>query len=154
MRVKIKEIIDISKPINLRTMSPRDKIITALRCAVVNSNIFLNGKRKREQEAHRKRLEREDYLKDVLLTKVYQSLIKNNEIKEGDLNEKVYITVNSSYKDVLFDEFDESGNLLHKSVLKQSDFAQYNIKFVEEETDLRIAFPEMPFMLEFSRKEV
>lgn len=154
MRVEIREIIDINQPINLRTLSPLDKILTAIRCSFSNSNISMMSRKKREQEAHQKRLEREDYLKDVLLTKAYQTLVKKSEIKEGELSEKVFITVNAEYKDILFDEFDSAGNLLHKSILKQSDFAQYDVKFVEEEPDIRRAFPEMPYMLVFSRKEV
>lgn len=154
MRVKIREIIDINQPINLRTLSPTDKIITAIRCAISNSNFSLVGRKKREQEAHRRRLEREDYLKDVLLTKVYQTLVKNSEIKDGLISKEVYIKVNAEYKDILFDEFDSAGNLLHKSILRQSDFAQYNVRFVEEEPDIRVAFPDMPYMLVFSRKEV
>lgn len=154
MRVEVRKIIDINQPINLRTLSPLDKVLTAIRCAFSNSNIALMNRKKREQEAHQKRLEREDYLKDILLTKVYQTLVKNSVVKEGELSEQVFITVNAEYRDILFDEFDEKGNMLHKSVLKQSDFAQYNVKFVEEEPDIRRAFPEMPYMLIFSRKEV
>ena len=154
MRIKVREIIDINQPINLRTLAPATKVLTAIRCAVANSNLSLMNRKKREQEAHQRRLEKEDRVKDVLLTKVYQALIKNSELKDDELSQEVFITVNANYKDVLFDEFDEAGNLLHKSILKQSDFSQYNVSFVEEEPDIRRAFPEMPYMLVFTRKEV
>lgn len=153
MRVEIRKIIDTTKPINLKELSPIQKVVVAVKTAFNESKFISSSRIKREQSEHRARLQAEDQLKDVLLAKVYQALVANTLTKEQDVSvQKVYIKVDSKYKNYLFDEFDREGRLLNKSILKHLDFAQYNCAIVQENADLRRAFPEMPYLLEFSKK--
>lgn len=153
MRIEIRKIIDTTKPLNLKELPPLQKVIVATKTAFNESKLISGTRMKREQAEHKLRLQMEDQLKDILLAKVYQALVTGAFNKDNDATvQKVYIKVDSKYKNYLFDEFDKEGRLLNKSILKHLDFAQYNCSVVPENADLRRAFPMMPYMLEFSKK--
>ena len=62
------------------------------------------------------------------------------------------IAVNAEYSDVIHDQKDEDGSVVKPSIFRHNDFSQYEIVPVQENVDLRTAFPEMPYLFVCSRK--
>lgn len=155
MKVKVRDSINTTKQINLRDLTPVQKVTVAIQCAIDESKMMQNKRRRKEQASYQARLREEDTLKNVILTKAYQALILNTyNKKKKSTTDEVFIKVDGKYKYLLFDEIDQEGALVHTSILKHSDFAQYNVSIVPECQDIRRAFPEMPYLLKLTRKEL
>jgi hypothetical protein len=88
-------------------------------------------------------MQRDEKLKDLLLAQIYKELIRNTSMSGKDeVCKSVVISVDASYKYSL------------KRVLKHKDFLPYSIELVPENTDVRKAFKDMPFLIRVSKKVV
>ncbi|NBH96611.1 hypothetical protein D7Y41_02700 [Anaerotruncus sp. 1XD22-93] len=152
MRAVIGREVDINQPLNLRRLSPWQKVIVAIRKELSESSFFLNSKRERMQEAHKARIVREDKVKEMILTEIYQELVKGASGKGSDRVQKIVIAVNPEFKDVIFDSCNSEGEVVRQGIFSHSDFSQYEIVAVKENADIRRAFSKMPYLFEVSRK--
>lgn len=155
MRVLVRHIIDVEKPINLRRLTAKNKIIVSIKKEWMNTSFYLSSKKKSEQELHRQRVLREDHAKEVILTKLYQELVRSKTLSEKGLKTKeVVISIDAKFGDVLFDKLDNDGNVIHRGILSHNEFSGYKIEQVPENNDIRLAFSDMPYLFRCSRKVI
>ena len=155
MRAVIRKEVDVDQPLNLRRLSPLQKITVSLRKEWKSTSFYRNADLARERVAHQKKIAREDDAKRAILGKVYTELIRKADARKdvGTIDE-VIVAVDASFSDILFDRYNSDGELLYKGILNHSDFAQYDIDVIQENHDIRLAFPHMQYLLRFRKKVV
>lgn len=155
MRAVIRKEVDVDQPLNLRRLSPLQKITVSLRKEWKSTSFYRNADLARERVAHQKKIAREEDAKRAILGKVYTELIRKADARKdvGTIDE-VIVAVDASFSDILFDRYSSDGELLYKGILNHSDFAQYDIKVIQENHDIRLAFPHMQYLLRFRKKVV
>lgn len=155
MRVVLRNVIDVTQPINLRKLSPLSKVIVAIKKEWQSSSFVQTSQRNREDASHRERVKKEETIKQMILTQLYQELSKSRSLSSRNLEtSSVVIAVKPEYKDILFDELDKAGNTIHVGILNHSDFSQYDMIRIQENSDMRKAFPDMPILFKCSRKQI
>ena len=155
MRAVIRKEVDVDQPLNLRRLSPLHKITVSLRKEWKSTSFYRNADLARERVAHQKKIAREEDAKRAILGKVYTELIRKADARKdvGTIDE-VIVAVDASFSDILFDRYNSDGELLYKGILNHSDFAQYDIEVIQENHDIRLAFPHMQYLLRFRKKVV
>lgn len=155
MRAVIRKEVDVDQPLNLRRLSPLQKITVSLRKEWKSTSFYRNADLARECVAHQKKIAREEDAKRAILGKVYTELIRKADARKdvGTIDE-VIVAVDASFSDILFDRYNSDGELLYKGILNHSDFAQYDIEVIQENHDIRLAFPHMQYLLRFRKKVV
>lgn len=155
MRAVIRKEVDVDQPLNLRRLSPLQKITVSLRKEWKSTSFYRNADLARERVAHQKKIAREEDAKRAILGKVYTELIRKADARKdvGTIDE-VIVAVDASFSDILFDRYNSDGELLYKGILNHSDFAQYDIDVIQENHDIRLAFPHMQYLLRFRKKVV
>ena len=155
MRAVIRKEVDVDQPLNLRRLSPLQKITVSLRKEWKSTSFYRNADLARERVAHQKKIAREEDAKRAILGKVYTELIRKADARKdvGTIDE-VIVAVDASFGDILFDRYNSDGELLYKGILNHSDFAQYDIEVIQENHDIRLAFPHMQYLLRFRKKVV
>ena len=155
MRAVIRKEVDVDQPLNLRRLSPLQKITVSLRKEWKSTSFYRNADLARERVAHQKKIAREEDAKRAILGKVYTELIRKADARKdvGTIDE-VIVAVDASFSDILFDRYNSDGELLYKGILNHSDFAQYDIEVIQENLDIRLAFPHMQYLLRFRKKVV
>ena len=155
MRAVIRKEVDVDQPLNLRRLSPLQKITVSLRKEWKSTSFYRNADLARERVAHQKKIAREEDAKRAILGKVYTELVRKADARKdvGTIDE-VIVAVDASISDILFDRYNSDGELLYKGILNHSDFAQYDIEVIQENHDIRLAFPHMQYLLRFRKKVV
>ena len=155
MRAVIRKEVDVDQPLNLRRLSPLQKITVSLRKEWKSTSFYRNADLARERVAHQKKIAREEDAKRAILGKVYTELIRKADARKdvGTIDE-VIVAVDASFSNILFDRYNSDGELLYKGILNHSDFAQYDIDVIQENHDIRLAFPHMQYLLRFRKKVV
>lgn len=155
MRAVIRKEVDVDQPLNLRRLSPLQKITVSLRKEWKSTSFYRNADLARERVAHQKKIAREEDAKRAILGKVYTEMVRKADARKdvGTIDE-VIVAVDASFSDILFDRYNSDGELLYKGILNHSDFAQYDIEVIQENHDIRLAFPHMQYLLRFRKKVV
>ncbi len=140
MRVEVRKELSLENP-NLKEISATDKIALAIKSKLYESKFYKNSVKKKMDAEQRKRLQRISQLKESLLVRLYAELTEDATLKKKGLHTKyVRLIVRQSYADIL----DE--------VLTHKEFLPYEIGRVPENPDVRLAFPDMPIILNVERK--
>lgn len=143
MRSFVRKELDVSKPINLRKLSPVMKIYVGIVKKWQSSDWYQTNYNKRLEEIYMKQVQKDESLKEMMLAQLYKELSQNATLHEKGLTTKsVVLQIDSNYKDSL------------QRVLSHKDFLQYNMQIVEENNDLRIAFPDMPILVKVTKKSL
>lgn len=143
MRVKVREELDVTAPINLRRLSPVMKIYAGFLTMWYNTSFYKTGLHKRQEDENIRMMQRDENLKDLLLAQIYNELINNRTLNErGEECSVVYLSVDSKYRKSL------------ERVIHHKDFLPYDVEIVQENSDLRLAFHDMPYLLKVSKKIV
>lgn len=143
MRVFVRYELDVSQPINLRRLSPVMKIYAGAVTKFHESKMYQTQQHKRQEAAHAEQVKKDELLKDYLLALMYRELTENKTLGQKDLLcSEIVISIHSEYRSSL------------QRVLKSSDFVLYNVTEVEENSDVRKAFKDMPVLLRVSKKSV
>ncbi len=139
MRVEVRKELSLENP-NLKEISAADKIALAIKSKLYESKFYRNSVKKMDAE-QRKRLQRINQLKESLLVRLYAELTEDATLKKKGLYTKyIRLVVRQSYADIL----DE--------ILTHKEFLPYEIERVPENADVRLAFPDMPIILNAERK--
>ena len=155
MRVVVRKTVDIDSSVNLRRLSPKDKLIVAIKNEWTTTSWYRSSKEKSQQELRKRVIEREDRVKDLVLTKIHQELDESKFLKKSGMTAKeIIILVDAEFEDVLFDKYDEDGELRRRSIFLHNEFAPYNVTAVEEDSDIRKCFSDMPYMFRVSKKTI
>lgn len=143
MKIKIRDELNVDVPVNLRRLKPAMKLYAGLMVKIHESNWYQTNRHKREEQDHARQVKEDERLKDALLAVLYRELVTNKALGEkADVCNELIISVNARYKKSL------------DRILKQKDFIIYDIEYVQENSDLRKAFPDMKILLRVSKRAV
>lgn len=152
MRVLVRTELDHNKPINLKKLTPYEKVKAGIISQIRQNNFYLKLKRQKEEEEYLRSLKEDETLKNLILAELYAELNQNRTLSKKDLicNE-VIVTVDAKFlpslKRLLPNLFFDEGEP-HK------DFLPFNIERVKENADIRRAFSDMPVLLRASAKRI
>lgn len=138
MQYFVRKELDVSKPINLRKLSPSMKIYAGVLSSWHNTRYYKKKYAKRKEIEEQVRIQKDERLKDYLLAMIYKELDNqtiSKRLQTGEECLEVIIQVNSV-----------SIYSLNR-VLKSKEFLPYKIERIPEEKDFRIAFPDMPVLI-------
>lgn len=143
MKIKIRDELNVDAPVNLRRLQPRMKLYAGFMVKIHESRWYQTGKHKKEEQEYARQLQQDEKLKDALLATLYRELVSNNTLEErNDVCTSIILGIDSKHDKSL------------KRILKQKDFIMYDIQRVEEQPDLRKAFPDMQILIRVSKKVV
>lgn len=143
MKVLIRKELDTEKPINLHRLSSFMKLYAGIITKWRDTKLYKINLNKRLEAEHQEQVQKDEKLKEILLAQIYSELTNNLSLaKRGEVCDSIIISVKSSY----FSSLDR--------ILGSKDFLLYDIKRVEEVSDLRIAFSDMPILLEVRKKAI
>ena len=141
MKVKLRNELDFSQPVNLRKLSPMMKVYAGIVCKWHESDMYKQKRSRSIELANIARMQKDESLKSLLLAQIFKAFGEDSEVaKRGKVCKAVILTVDAAHKKSL------------DRVLKNKDFLSYNIEFVEENPDIRKAFADMPYLLRVSKK--
>lgn len=141
MRYLIRTELDVSKPVNLRRLSPWMKIYAGVVSRWHDSTFYKNKMERRLEEAHAATVQKDERLKEALLVQIFKELDNNQTLGEkGEICNSIVLCVQSQFIYSL------------DRVIKHKDFLPYEIEKIEEERDLRMAFNDMPVLVRVKKK--
>lgn len=107
------------------------------------SKFYKDSYNKRRDAEHLKRVQRDNLLKDALLVRIYQELDSNSTLStKGEECTEVQMCIKSKYIHSL------------DRIIGGKEFLPYNIVRVSEDSDLRIAFSDMPIILCITKRSL
>lgn len=143
MKIKIRDELNVDAPVNLRRLTPRMKLYAGFMVKVHESRWYQTGKHKKEEREYAKQLQQDEQLKDALLATLYRELVSNKTLEErDDVCTSITVGIDSKHKKSL------------ERILSQKDFIMYDIQRIEEQPDIRKAFPDMQILIRVSKKVV
>lgn len=142
MKILMRKELDVDKPVNLRLLSPMMKVYAGFALSWHQSNWYQRHEHLRQEKEHAEQMQRDNSLKDGILLCLYRELLNNTTLKGKDVCNAMIISVDSKYRESL------------KRILGHKDFIAYDITEIDEDTNLRTAFPNMPILLKFSKKTI
>lgn len=142
MKVLVRKELCIDTPVNLRVLSPLMKVYAGIALSWHQSNWYQKREHQRQEKEHAEQMQRDNKLKDGILLCIYRELLNNATLKGKDVCNSMIISVDHKYKESL------------QRILGHKDFLAYDIEKVEEDANVRMAFPEMPILLKISRKTI
>lgn len=143
IRVKVRSVVDTDKQVNLKELKPADKIIAGF-VSQWHQTKFYKNMMKRESEQEFARLTKMDeQLKETILAYVHAELNRNTSLAQHDTKcTEIVLSINAKYKDSL------------GRIMKHKDFISFNLELIEESSDMRKAFSNMPILIKISKKVV
>lgn len=143
MKVKLRNELDFSQPVNLHRLSPTMKIYAGIVSKWHESDMYKQKCSKSLEAANIARMQKDENLKNILLAQIFKAFSGDTGTAgaAGDCK-SVVLRIDAAYKKSL------------DRVLKNRDFLSYDIEFVEENPDIRKAFVNMPYLLRVSKKLV
>lgn len=143
MRVKIRDVLDLNKPINVKRLSPVMKVYAGIMVRWRESSAYKRKLDKSLEAEAIMRMQKDEQLKQILLAQIHRELNTNTNLKqEGKVCKSIVISVAASHNKSL------------TRVLNHKDFLPYEIKRIPENEDIRKAFKDMPYLIEVSKKLV
>lgn len=142
MKVKVKREINVDNPnLDIRSLPKSSRLFAGIKVSWHTTKIYQKIHQKEMEKEYKLRMAMIDKVKEMLLSVLYGELVNNTSMSKRKLNAgKIYVKVDSVFSDCI----DEA--LSHK------DFISFNIKRVNENPDIRKAFPNMPLIFECSKK--
>lgn len=143
MKIKIRDELDVDSPVNLRRLSPKMKLYAGFMVKIHESRWYQTNRHKKEEQDHARHVKEDERLKDALLAVLYRELISNKSLEaKNDVCQEITISVDAKY-----------GKSLNR-ILNHKDFIIYDIQKIEENIDIRTAFPDMKILLRVSKRAV
>lgn len=119
------------------------KIYAGLASKWRETSFYKTKLNKRLEADYAARVKRDEKLKEALMVVIYKELDNNSLLSSrGEESQELIICVKS--------------NFIHSldRILTHKDFLPYVITKVEEDPDIRKAFPEMPILIKVSKKKL
>ena len=143
MRVHVRDELNVDMPVNLRALKPRMKLYAGIMAKIHDSKFYQSNLPKREERARAEQIKQDESLKDALLAVFYRELVSNKALSEkGDQCESILVSIPGKYLKAL------------KRILPQKDFLIYNVEIIQENPDMRLAFPAMDVLIRASKRSV
>lgn len=143
MQYFIRKELDMDSPINLRRLSPMMKVYAGFMSKWRETKYYKTKYNKRKEADYALRVKHDECLKESLLALIYKELNNNESLqKYGEECTSVILQVKSKFIYSL------------DRVLKSKEFLPYLIERVEEDADLRLAYPDMPILLRVCKRSL
>lgn len=150
MRVKMRRVLDVESPVNLRELAPLDKIKAGIVTQWMHTNFYKNYRKRKDEERYSEQVKKDEIVKSLLLSRLYNELGNNNTLKEKDkVCDSIIISIDHDYVESLERLFPA---LFDKPGSFSKDFLSYDVVRIKENADIRRAFPDMKVLLKFSKK--
>lgn len=141
MQYFMRKELDVDAPVNLRRLSPKMKIYAGLVSKWHESKFYKSQYNKRMDAMHAEQVRRDEKLKEALLVIIYRELNNNKSLKaKGEECSEIIVCVKSKFIHSL------------DRIIEHKEFLPYVLKKIDEEPDVRTAFPEMPILLCVKKK--
>lgn len=141
MRALIRKEINLDAPINLESLKPFERIVVAIQCQIRETKFYKLHKQKSHEEAYKRKVVREERLKDSMLVFIYGELVKNNYFKKENSNcESLVLAINHEYEEELYE------------VIKSKDFLSFDLKILPFNNDMLLSFDNLPILVEVRKK--
>lgn len=140
MRALMRLELDVDKPINLRKLRPMQKIYAGFMSQVHSTKFYQKSLTKRRDAARVAQIKKEEELRKSLAAHIYKDLVLSGVAPDGTKCTEIVVMVSSDCEEVL------------DRVLQSADFVSYDICRIEENVDLRRAFPKEPIAIRVSKK--
>lgn len=143
IRVKVRSIVDTEKQINLKELKPADKIIAGFISQWHQTKFYRNMKKRESEQEFARITKMDEQTKETILAFIYAELNRNSSLAKYDEHcTEIIIKVDAKYKESL------------ERIITHKDFISYNLQLMEENSDMRKAFSNMPILLKISKKVV
>ena len=139
MRVKVGQVVDTDKDVNLSDLKPVDRIIAAAMNAYKSTAIYkrrFSESEERKAELNRKRREA---LTDAILGTAFKYLERSGALPDGSNCDSVLVSVSPKYTKYLYD------------ILESHSLDAFQVKLVPPSKDLS-KFIEAPYLLHISKR--
>ena len=124
IRVKVRSIVDTDKQVNLNELKPVDKVIAGFVSQWHQTKFYKNMVKRESAFTH-------------------AELNKNASLAKHDTKcVEIVLAIDAKYKESL------------GRVMQRKDFISYNLELIEENSDMRKAFNNMPIPLKITKKVV
>lgn len=143
MRVKLKESVDFKNELDLKALSPMDRIRASVKASVYNSNIVQTQLEKQEKKKLEEQAKNVKILKESLSQVATDYLVQQESDYTRDTGKKIKVI-----EIFLPRKFEESLKIL----LDSRDFDSFNIKRVKENPLILKCKPSLPIRLLVSQK--
>ena len=143
MGVYIRDKVDITRDVDLSSLTPIQHISVAIRYKWYNSSYATRQRAKKERLRLKAEAEREDNLREIILQRLRRNLVdnKNPEVKARQTKARaLYLSIHRSYEDII------------DKVLDSRDLASFNIERVKENEDLIKSNSKFPMIYKFKEK--
>lgn len=143
MRVKIGEIVDLTKDVNLKELAPLQRMKVALSASFKRSSIVQRYLERGRRKAYLAKKYDEDLVSRCLSYVAYKNLVEGkNEytLQTGEPLKSIEVAIVRKYEYIIPD------------LIASKDFKSYNIVRIEENPDMLKAKPDMPIKLSISKK--
>ena len=143
MRVKIRNRLNVDKPVNLKRLDPYMKVYAGIMAKYHSSEFYRKKLNKKLEESAIRQMQNDDTLKNAILAKIYRELELNKTLQNDEkLCSGVTISVDPAQKNAL------------DRILRHRDFLPYEIERIPENADIRLAFYDMPYMIRVRKRTV
>jgi hypothetical protein len=143
MRVKLREIVDASAPVDLDSLTPLQKLTVGIKRRIYEYDFYKRRQDRKAEAESRARAEREDFLKGALLTHAHIQLVENREMSlMGSKCIAINVIVPRSYEKDL------------RNIVWHKDFLSYEIKIFDCDPDLLLSYPDLPIIVGMKIKGV
>lgn len=143
MRYLIRRELDLNEPVNLRRLSPMMKVYAGIASKWHDTKFYRTRLNKRLEADYAAKVKRDEKLKEAMMVIIYKELDSNSLLSsKGEESQELVLCIKS--------------NFIHSldRILTHKDFLPYVVTKVEEDPDVRKAFPEMPVLVKVSKKKL
>lgn len=143
MRFLVRNELDFEKPINLRRLKPLMKIYAGFIVKWHETEFYKTALNKRLEADYAAKIQRDEKLKEALLVVIFKELDNSKAVSSyGEESKEIVVQIKSKY----IHSFDR--------IVNHKDFLPYELIKVDENPDLRKAFPEMPVLIRVRKKQM
>lgn len=147
MRTLVRKTLQIDNGVNLEELPTKYKVYAGFLSWVQNFSLYRKYKAEKESNLLKERAEKDAVVRQQLLSEIAQHLSGSDE------NKVIYVAVDSSLKQSLFRVLglDTNGNPIEGANVSAL-FNEYNLSLVSENHDMRVAFDNMPYVVQCYKK--
>lgn len=142
MRVLVRKAINVDKTPDLDKLSPFQKILVAFIKSYEKTDMYTRKKERMLEQENKLRIQREESLKEEILTSAFMELKHNKTLSRRNLVcKRAELVVDREMQAEL------------EEILKHKEFSTFNIKVINPTNDLGKSY-DIPILLQVSEKSL
>lgn len=141
MRVLLREVVDLDKPINLSSLGLFEMLFVSVISQLRDTRIYKRRREKAATKEYKARAENEELLKSLILTHAHNELTLNQEMgKRGWKCTEAKLTIPRSYESTLME------------ILNHKDLISNRVSIAICDDDLVRSFDKLPIIISVKKK--